>query len=311
MQEQRSHKLSASPEKAFKRLCTMIRGLYPMLDPAFVCPTLLETRLSSGMNREVTLHKRFLRHVYLHSDKLLPFRNLAASRKKILQPGGPYSQEHVATKEGFFSALIYRGVTHNTQFLQDTKTLFCSLDDWKTVYEQGLAQGKDKTYFCVTTAYGSPAKGRQVENVAKYWAAVQDREYTSWLTAADKIDPHKLYSILLRLPAFGSLTAFQLTMDYAECGMTKKLTPESMAKFLCMVDKGGMEGLRILGYQVDRKNPASVSQALHTLQKALVEQIPDSKRVRMGFGPVFMEHTLCKVKRLSIKEFFEWEKEAI
>jgi hypothetical protein len=48
--------------------------------------------------KETALHNAFLAHVFGNSDKLLPFRNFAASRRRVLLPGGPYSPECVRTK---------------------------------------------------------------------------------------------------------------------------------------------------------------------------------------------------------------------
>jgi hypothetical protein len=300
-----SSSVSVPRPEQFHKLAMMINGLYPFLDPAFVCPDESQTILTIGCNREQVLHNRFLLHVASSTDKLLPFRNSADSRMRILKPGGPFSPENVRTKEGFFSALVYRGITHNTLFLQENKTLFTSLDDWYDTCQPHHVSGQKQGYFCNRSAYGkTPIRDRTVENVVAYWKEAQDFE---WLTNEDKIDPWDLYMRFKKIFGFGPLISYLLVVDYAECGMTKPLTMAHVTSFICDIDKGGMRGLTTLGYDVDKKSPAKVTKALQSLQTALNTVIPWDKRKAMDFGLVFMEHALCKLLRLDFAEFKEWK----
>jgi hypothetical protein len=95
-------------------------------------------------------------------------------------------------------------------------------------------------------------------------------------------------------------------MDYAEEGMTKKVTVDHAARFICAIDGGGMAGLKALGYKVDKTNQEEVVKALLSLEASLIETIPEDKRRGMEFGLGFMEHALCKLKRLDVKEFHNW-----
>jgi hypothetical protein len=285
----------------------MIKGLDPFLSPAFACPP--ESKLEAGKTKEAVYHCKFLRSVSASSDRLLPFRNLAISRKRILQSGGPYAPEHIGTKEGFFSTLIYRGVTHNTPFLQEQKTFYTSLDDWKATCDPLRKAGKEKEYFCNLSAYGQPIRAREVDNVLGYWEALQDERNTSWLTAEKKIDPYDLFCLIKRFRGFGPLTAFQLTMDYAEGGKTRELTIDHMARFICMVNAGGLKGLQLIGHQVSKEDQAGVANALVAFQKRFTMVIPERKREEMGFGLVMMEHALCKLCRMAaFPSFHAWSK---
>ncbi|KAJ7226513.1 hypothetical protein B0H12DRAFT_1328701 [Mycena haematopus] len=50
-------------------------------------------------------------------DRLCPFRELAPSRQCAAGPLGPYTSDFAATQSGFLSALIFRAITFNTDFL--------------------------------------------------------------------------------------------------------------------------------------------------------------------------------------------------
>lgn len=306
-----SSKLSSLVVQPLPRdmLASMIKGLDPFLSPDFSCPPESALEVSkTPQEKEAIFHRRFLRCVHASSDKLLPFRNLAVSRRRILQPGGPYAPEHIGTKQGFFSALIYRGVTHNTQFLQEHKTFFTSLDDWTATYDPLCAAGKKKEYFCNVSAYGQPISAREVGNVAKYWEAIQNEINTSWLTAKEKIDPYDLFRLIKKFHGFGPLTAFQLTMDYVEGGKTEELTVDHMAKFICIVNAGGIKGLQIMGHEVSKDDQAGVAKALVAFQEHFIRIVPEHKRQKMGFGLILMEHTLCKLCRMTFPSFREWSK---
>jgi hypothetical protein len=297
--------LAAAPDPAM--LLAMIHGLRP-----FLCPTYsrsgpapsLEATMSRAERKNV-LHQRFLARVHESTNQLLPFRNLANSRKGILQRGGPYSSENVRTKEGFFSALIYRGVTHNTRFLLENKTLFTSLEDWEAVCKPHAEAGEPPGYFCNVRAYGQPITTREVGNVVGYWSEVQKQTNTSWLTARGKIDPNDLFRLIKKFRGFGSLVAFQLTMDYVEAGMTTELTVEHMAKFIRVIKAGGIKGLEVLGYATSTEEEVAV--ALRSLQRSLVGKFSKPEREQMGYGLIFLEHSLCKVSRMNKQPYFsDW-----
>jgi hypothetical protein len=299
----------------FQRLVHMLRGLLPILSPDFTCPTEDELKLPryklTPDDEERILHKCFLAGVCRDQDKFLPFRNSAPSRKRILEPGGPYDPKHVRTKSGFFSALVYRGITHNTDFLQNNKTLFKDLDDWKDTLKEphNHAHREQKDYFCRSNAYGVPSRHRKIDNVDGYWKLVsEDANFTGWLTSNTKISAPDLYAKIKQAAfGFGPLTTLQIVMDYVECGMTQPLTPEQMGWFIWEVRLGGLKGLLTLGYKIKSKD--QVGTALASLSSALEKVLSETERRDMGFGLILIEHSMCKLGRLT-KAFTDWHKTA-
>lgn len=301
--------------RVFADLVAMLKGLLPLLSPDFTLPTKADQTLPNHditpAEKERILHNAFLAHVYKESDKLLPFRTSAASQKRILAPGGPYDPQHLQTKAGLFSALIYRGITYHTQFLINNKTVFQDLDDWKKTLKEAhnYAHRKDKKYFCRMDAYGSAAKARQVGNATGYWQLVStDTDFTAWLTSEKKISAVDLFrKIEKACYGFGSLTTYFIVMDYVESGLTEPVTLDDIAKFISMLRMGGKTGLAALGYKV--KNSAQIHQAFTSLHAALSEALSADEQRRMNFGPILIEFSLCKLGRMK-ETFRAWRQAA-
>ena len=289
--------------REYDKLIALLKALFPLTDASYQPP----------VGHPLTSLECLQVHVYNNSDMLLPFRDSAKSRMRILLPGGPYSQEHVWTKEGFFSALVYRGITHNTEFLQNNKTLFSSWEDYQSsckqeVKKRGLKDLK-APYLCNLKAYGVPITSRKVENAEEYWRfAAEDSQITEWLASGRPINPVALYNrILTQCRGYGPLTTLNIVYDYIACGCAKDLTLEEMADLVVKVDRGGIKGMQRLGYDVntgDRRKQVVVT--LRSLKSAMVQSFTEAERNKMGFGLSMIEHSMCKFCRMDIEVFKNW-----
>ena len=281
----------------YNQLVAMLKVLAPFLSPNFTCPD------------DYSARSRFLAWVHGDSDKLLPFRDWARSRRHVLTAEGPYSEAHVRTPQGFFSALVYRGITHNTDFLVNNKTLFVDVDDYLAAqadpYNLELSEGS-KSYFCNKTAYGVPIVNRSVDNAQGFWeVATENEAVAAWLASDKPINPLELYNLVLaECRSFGPLTSFELVMDYVGCGRAETPTVEEMADLIWI---GGYTGLRSLGYPVG--NGEQVAAALRSLMSALAASLTEKEQRDMGFGLVMVERSLCKLGRLDRDIFQAWYKE--
>ncbi len=76
----------------------------------------------------------------------------------------------LATRPGFFSLLVFRGITFYTDFLRKNgHVYFQDLSDWKSTK---LRYAKPESYFCHMGAYGGSATSqRSTTNADKYWEA--------------------------------------------------------------------------------------------------------------------------------------------
>lgn len=110
--------------------------------------------------------------VSLDTDHLSPFREFALSRAHFLNgvPGNSLSN-----RSGFFSLLVFRGITFCTPFIRDGgKVYYNDLNDWEEMMAsiQAADKKKDKKYFCDRKAYGGTCLGlRSTSNAHKLWTA--------------------------------------------------------------------------------------------------------------------------------------------
>ena len=109
-----------------------------------------------------------IREVKRNIGLLSPYRNLTPSQFQVLQPEGPFQTEYMKTRAGFFSALIYRGITFATRSVHDThQNRFADLQAWSNYYHR--VNPVDPKYFCDKKAYGTLDRTRTVDNVEEYW----------------------------------------------------------------------------------------------------------------------------------------------
>jgi hypothetical protein len=277
-----------------RELAILVVSLYPFLG-----------RLNPTAHPPV--HRAFLRLVASDTDKLLPFRDLGTSRQRVLKDGGPYSSNNLHTRSGFFSALIYRGVTHNTKFLLEQKTLYNDLDDWDRQYQQ-LSKVHGPEYFCNKSAYGVPIKLRAVKNVPAYWKLSGEVKYNSWLigrnrTGCSFTDFVKKIKDSTRFVGFGWLTAFLLAADYAKVGCLPMPSVLEVGVLVHKLNAGGKVGLMKLGFScIDEED---TTKAFLAVFDALYELVPQERKKEIGFDVFFVEHTLCKFCRLAKSRLFK------
>ncbi|KAG7098078.1 hypothetical protein E1B28_000052 [Marasmius oreades] len=256
---------------------------------------------------------KFVQYVAEDADKRLPFRDLAPSRQRILSSSSifssPYQEPHLRTKEGFFSALIYRGVTHNTRFLlsEEYPGVFYDLDHWLSVYTP-LQPLHPQQYFCNMQAYFTACSSRSVENISKYWRAVQRSELTDWLTGHN-VQFGTVYRLLLKatipsgiksksrhrikaFPGMGYLSIYLLCADYAAAGVIAMPTFDELATVLLDVSGGALKGLRNLGFHCESVEKTSA--ALSAVDRVLRDLFRDTELAQMNYNLLTLEHSLCK-----------------
>jgi hypothetical protein len=162
------------------------------------------TTQSSAFTRFWRKYRQVIMTVREEDDTLNPWRECAKSRTIILQPGGPFDSGNLYTRGGFFSALVYRGITHNSLFLHHEQvTLFPDLATWWSTihtsmstldariqqwgYLSGRASALRAQYYANLTAYGAaPVFQQKVENADVYNRALSDEGRCRWLLQQQK-----------------------------------------------------------------------------------------------------------------------------
>lgn len=245
-------------------------------------------------------------------DFYSPLRELAYSRRRVTSSLGPFERDFIRTPGGFFSALVFRGVTFScAKFLERShNNRFASLEAWETAVAEAKSSGLSDSDICNVRAYGTAQPKRTINNAKAYWQAastlwpellrVNGAGTTGKISWKDghgflrKEDPNRQDL----LPEIGPLTSLLLTIDLVYAGIFEYPTLDDFAATVWKVNLGGRKGLGNLKL-------ASTSIALQDFQamwKALYnatdQQLSAVERENMGWDMFILEHALCKGARL-------------
>lgn len=268
-------------------------------------------------------------------DKLLPFRELAPSRRRSILPDGPFGKEVVATDHGFYSALIFRGITFATPFFMQGRVLYISDSDFakaraqmqEKVVNEGHTQ-PPASFFCDTRAYGPPNPARKVSLAAGFERAVQNHSLAGFIAriqASRRCKPSfsECYSFLANSERFhqlGPLGGYLLTADYAYTGLIQPPTMDELAKIIRDLNKGAVNGLEMLGLipmrehgepyvRIKKGKPVKVTpkpkkaalkdvaEGFKKLYGIVEHYFPSAVQTAIFWDGIMLENSLCKYSR--------------
>ena len=149
------------------------------------------------------------------------------------------------------------------------------------------------------------------EKFAPYWANGVQSAWVTFLGDMFDNDPmthigtrrawHEVSSLLenLDIPGFGSgLTPFQLANHLVALKIVNPPTVVDIADWISKNPKlGAFRGLKDLGFSVSQKNLMSVRGAFTCIYQFFEENLTEEDKSILFFGPIFMEHLLCKLPR--------------
>ncbi|PPQ74217.1 hypothetical protein CVT24_001131 [Panaeolus cyanescens] len=141
------------------------------------------------------------------------------------------------------------------------------------------------------------------DSVQDKWTAflgpMLDQNPMEWV--GPKASWTEAYHLLIGLQISGfqsGLTVFQCANNLALAGICMRPTTSELA---CWIGKnrnlGAWRGLKTLGFHIDDKKGCAVFAAFTTLYQHLDRSLSDSDKQVIDFGPMFLEHLLCKVSR--------------
>jgi len=149
------------------------------------------------------------------------------------------------------------------------------------------------------------------EKFAPYWTnGVQN----AWITfLGDMLDNnpsthlglrHEWHDVLrllddLEINGFGSgLTPFQLANHLVALKIVNPPTLDNIADWIYKNPRlGAFRGLKDLGFSVSPKNLMTVRGAFRCVYQFFEEHLTEQDKSLLCFGPIFMEHLLCKLPR--------------
>jgi hypothetical protein len=265
-------------------LLRYLRCLLPYLDPTLPSNTLVN-------------------NIHRNADRYLPFREQAPQRLQSLGPNGPFEENILNTRLGYFAALFWRGIGYRTPSVTDGRMVF-NLTEFQQHFTS-LGTGGEQ-YYCNKAAFGPSNVGRTTNSAPTYWKSSGLSECTDWLFnnqlptfreqwkffITKRVDGEKAF------PQYGNVVSLALTGDYVYAGKVLMPSVEDMGGVVWEIDRGGVAGLRGAGY-FDSQRPsldmthAAFEDVYHYLDAHLTQR----EKELIGFNVLMVEHTLCKFSR--------------
>lgn len=267
----------------------------PPLPPPSALPTLLEFWTDLSEYPENLRLSEYLEWAIADPDRHIPFRNIAPSRRVILNsPNSPYRRDLTLTRLGLFNILVFRAITFATPFVtRDEMIWFDSVQDFNA-----RVTGLDGRYYCDPTCYGSYSRNHSAENVDQYWE--DSKTLHRWIHQQETRDFFLVFEKVKSFDNLGDLTAYLITADLAEAGVVESPDHKDFAKFVLRMYKGGGKCLtsifKIIPQDAkERKTQKSVDIFL-SLFSDLRKEI-ELSGCRYQLTIYDYEHLLCKYLR--------------
>lgn len=252
----------------------------------------------------------------------LPIRDKAPDRLKSIGSSGPYTQDEIRTTRGIFSALVWRGVTHRSEFFDDHRILFDDWDDFDDLVQSILdspdiaVASREDEYFCSNRPYGQVNKDRSIDQVKVYWTSITQRRWEEFLSGHSPL----AFSAMLQyfrprkdaqkvFPNLGKTGSFALVEDLALAGVCELPTVMEIAENILSLGSGGLYGLKDLGLikgdlkALKRSDRISlIAGALEEVNSFCTNTFSGEDREEMGLNMVVLEHSLCTFHRALVKK---------
>jgi hypothetical protein len=248
-------------------------------------------------------------------DYFLPFRqhapSLANARREIYADVIRLARP---TGVGLFNILAFRGVFFGSPFAtSDRFKWFHRYQDWERFMidekDEATKDGRvEEAYYVKRNCYGRSQKERSTNLLEGYWkqrdlwnmlfdgtTKPTAKQVYHWLTATD--------NGVTRFRNIGPLSALLICGDLVESGLVLMPSPNEFGELIFSVGRGAKDGMILIGLVKDSVSKDEFCEALESLYLSLQQELTEDEKEVMGFNIVMLEHTLCKIKRLTRGKF--------
>lgn len=247
-------------------------------------------------------------------DYYNPLRELASSRQRVTSPQGPFTHNFIRTSGGFFSALIFRGITFScSRFLGlSHNNRFATFEDWTSALAMAKSQGLQPQDICNKAAYGTTQRGRSPDKAGAYWVAAttiwpellhkHNATHSGTIPWADGLAflNRKMPNRSQLLPEIGGLTAYLLAVDLVYAGVFDSPTASSLGTMIFTLNLGARKGMQGLELVTSTVSALEFASAFATLYEAVSDMLTDEESRAMRWDLFVLEHALCKGRRLGL-----------
>ncbi|KAJ7247567.1 hypothetical protein C8J57DRAFT_1522964 [Mycena rebaudengoi] len=151
-----------------------------------------------------------------------------------------------------------------------------------------------------------PRKGRAAAPDAKPRGKGKAKVVVDTMPSPAPVKPYRpyleVYEVVTgkvhKFPLCGDLGGHLLTADYVDGGVVEPPDVITMARIACKIDAGAVAGLAGLDYFSEAKPLDYQKQnAFISLYQYLDQELADDEKLRLNWGPICLEHSLCKYVR--------------
>lgn len=244
-------------------------------------------------------------------DFFIPFRQHAPSLKNARREiYADLSRLACDDGVGFFNILAFRGVFFGSAFARSEHfRWFKSLEDWNQFQAENQEEALkvcpiEEEYYVKKNCYGRSQKERKLKLLPRYWAQRKSwnqifnksttptvAEVFNWLISKEQ-NASKFYNI-------GSLTALLICGDLIEAGIISMPSSHELGQLIYKVGKGAKDGMLMFGLVSEGFNEEVFCESFSSLDTYIERALGAEEKKAMGYNVVMLEHTLCKMKRLT------------
>ncbi|KAJ7698421.1 hypothetical protein B0H16DRAFT_1484478 [Mycena metata] len=260
------------------------------------------------------------------TDHRFPIRAHADSLRWVMKPevGGSIFHPDCLQESptaALFSAAQFRAFTYHSAPVQE-KSKFESAQEFLD-----FVKGREKECI-VDKPYGQPQPRTAglKSNVQHNWDNANDSAYNSWLTGLDWKDAEKdaddiliprhqqTYRSVLDIVGAaktgkgdkktpfvfcGKLAAHLLVADFVEAKVVLPPSPKEMGDVIFELRSGALHGMQALDYfHTIPVLKAKATEAFVVLYDHLDKALSNTEKKVLNWGPILLEHALCKYSRL-------------
>lgn len=84
-----------------------------------------------------------------------------------------------------------------------------------------------------------------------------------------------------------------------ETGILPMPSTKEWAESIVKMGKGSKDGMELCGFVGKNSSQEDFCSAFESLDQALQRELQDEEKEAMGYNIIMLEHTLCKIKRIS------------
>ncbi|KAJ2918881.1 hypothetical protein MD484_g1557, partial [Candolleomyces efflorescens] len=239
-------------------------------------------------------------------EALMPIREWEHARLRSKSASGPYHASFIKSREGIFSALVWRGITEGSLFAREGRMQFSSVFDFQDAVDEMAHQHPeaDISSVCIQQIHGRYIGSRSGSNAITLWRDVL--ELPSWETFAQSYPTfgecfHYFFQRTSsqdgkrRVEDIDTVSMFNVVADLAHAGICQGPTMEEVARYIVTVRGQSYKALCGFGL-VDstRDSMEETVKALSSVQEAIAGRLQWEMIQSMGLDVIGLEYALAR-----------------